>query len=644
MTPTPARGDPLADARAIAAAYRHCWRIATTHYENFTVGSWLLPRHLRRPIAAIYAFARAADDFADEGESAASERVARLADWEKNLDACYAGAATDPVFVALGDTVRRFNIPRDPFLQLLDAFRQDIAFRPFGTFADLRAYCRRSAAPVGHLVLALFGYHDATRRALADEICTGLQLANFWQDVAVDAQKGRVYLPLEDLERFACTADDVMRGRPTAALCELLRWQVDRARSLLQHGLGLAQQVDRRCARQVRLFAWGGVSILNRIAVQDFDVFSSRPTLSRGEKAALVLRALVGGAAPARLFSATAGMRVRRVNAAQPRGGDEDRRDSRFAAAPMSASALSTIDVASTRVNLPPLRSDAKLRDAYAYCQDVTRRSSSNFYYAFRLLPPERRESLCAVYAFCRFVDDIADDAGRRDPAGLLARWREELARVYDGDPTHPIGHALADTARRFPIAQQHFLDLIRGVELDLTRRRYATFDELYEYCYLVASTVGLVCIEVFGHRHESARDYAVDLGIAFQLTNILRDVMEDASRGRIYLPLDDLRRFDCREDDLLGGRYTTRVGALMAFECGRARAYYLRAGGALAAEDRGSLAPAEAMRSIYERLLARIEARHFDVFGPKVTLRGYEKVTLALAAWGRAQLAMLHP
>jgi phytoene synthase len=179
-------------------------------------------------------------------------------------------------------------------------------------------------------------------------------------------------------------------------------------------------------------------------------------------------------------------------------------------------------------------------------------------------------------------------------------------------------------------------------VEMDLTRRRYATFDELYQYCYRVASTVGLLCIEIFGYQRPSTRDYAVDLGIAFQLTNILRDVLEDARRGRIYLPLEDLHRFDCTEAELLTGRYSPRVAALMAFECGRARAYYLRARGALAPEDRGSLAAAEAMCLIYKRLLDRIEARHFDVFGPKVTLPRYEKVTLALAAWGRSQLALL--
>jgi squalene synthase HpnC/squalene synthase HpnD len=598
-TPAPSR----------AAAYRHCRRIATTHYENFTVGSWLLPRHLRLPIAAIYAFARTADDVADEGNVPAPERLARLAAWEDQLVACYAGRADHPIFVALADTVRRFAIPIEPFRRLLEAFRQDVVFEPFATAADLRAYCRRSADPVGHLVLALFGYHDAERQRLSDQICTGLQLANFWQDVAVDAARGRLYVPLEDLERFGCTAADLVRGEPRQALRDLLRFEVERARAVLTDGLALADRVDRRLAREVHLFASGGLAILAAIEAQGFDVWSARPVLSSLAKTRLILRAMVVRPTPSH--------RPPRLEG--PAGTD---------------GAPPALGIHGTRL----------LREAYAYCQEVTRRASSNFYYAFRLLPAERREGLCAVYAFCRFVDDIADDSGRRDPHNLLARWRDELGRVYDGAPTHPIGRALADTVRRFAIAPQPLLDLIRGVELDLTRRRYATFDELYEYCYLVASTVGLVCIEIFGHQHPSAREYAIDLGVAFQLTNILRDVMEDAERGRIYLPLEDLRHFDCREDDLLGGRYSPRVGALMAFECGRARAYYLRASGALAPEDRASLAPAEAMRLIYERLLARIEARHFDVFGPKITLPRYEKVTLALAAWGRAQLAVLHP
>lgn len=588
----------------LETAYDHCWRIATAHYENFTVGSWLLPRRLRRPLAAIYAFARTADDLADEGELAAAERLDRLAAWEAQLEACYAGEAREPIFVALADTARRFAIPIEPFRRLLDAFRQDVAFRPFATFDELLAYCRCSADPVGHLVLALFGYHDAERQALADRVCTGLQLANFWQDVAVDAARGRIYIPFEDLERFGCAPAELTPGRCNDRLRVLLRFEVERTRLWLRDGVHLAAHVEPRLAREVRLFAGGGLGILDRIEAAGFDVLTARPTLSSADKTRLILRVIAGDAVASQMPA---------VAAATP--------------APVSDS-----------------RRDARLADAYAYCQDITRRSSSNFFYAFRLLPPERREALYAVYAFCRFVDDIADDVGRRDPAALLERWRDELGRVYAGTSSHPIGAALADTVTRFPIPQQHFLDLIRGVELDLTRRRYPTFDELYDYCYLVASTVGLVCIEIFGHRQPSARQYAIDLGVAFQLTNILRDVMEDAGRGRIYLPLEDLRRFDCGEEDLLGGRYSPRVAALMAFECGRARAYYLRAGGALAAEDRASLAPAEAMRLIYERLLARIEARHFNVFGPKVTLPRYEKVTLALAAWSRAHLPVLQP
>jgi phytoene synthase len=628
----PGRGDET------AAAYRHCWQIASAHYENFTLGSWFLPRALRRHIAAIYAFARTADDIADEGDLEPASRLARLRRWEHQLEDCYRGRAHDPIFIALRDTVQRFAIPIDPFRQLLQAFRADAEFQPFPTFAALRDYCRRSADPVGHLILYLFGYCDAQRQQLADQICTGLQLANFWQDVAVDAARGRIYVPEEDLARFGCAAAELAHGVQTPALQKLMAFEVERTRNMLTKGLALTAVVERRLAREVWLFASGGLEILRAIEAVDCDVFTRRPTVSKWTKTRLVLQALVRASLdnaprderrssfkwtvqPFALSSRHFWAAYRRAF----RGNRQTQTGTRFIV---------------ERVGASHVVSD--LRAAYAYCQNITRRSSSNFYYAFRLLSAERRDALFAVYAFCRFVDDIADDAGRRDPAGLLGRWREELGRVYDGTPGHPISRALSDTVHRFPLAQQHFLDLIRGVEMDLTQRRYTTFDALYAYCYLVASTVGLLCIEIFGHRHPSARDYAVDLGVAFQLTNILRDVMEDGRRGRIYLPLEDLRRFDCTEAELLSSHYSPRLGALMAFECGRARAYYLRARGALAPEDRSSLAAAEAMRLIYERLLDRIEARHFDVFGPKVTLPPYQKLTLALAAWGRSQLAVL--
>lgn len=290
------------------------------------------------------------------------------------------------------------------------------------------------------------------------------------------------------------------------------------------------------------------------------------------------------------------------------------------------------------------------LREAYAYCRQITQKSSSNFYHAFRLLSPAQHNALCAVYAFCRFVDDIADESesflsnnqqpNRTDKLlALFAAWREELSCCYAGRPHHPISLALADTVQRFPIRREHLAGIINGVEMDLRCRRYETFSRLYDYCYHVASLVGLVCIEIFGYRNPSARDYAVNLGVAFQLTNILRDVGEDGRRGRIYLPLEDLARFRYLEEDLLGGVYNQAFMQLMTFECQRTRDYYARAVACLAPEDRRPLVAAEAMRSIYSRLLDKIVARNYHVFGTRVSLPTARKVGLALSAWVRVHL-----
>lgn len=282
---------------------------------------------------------------------------------------------------------------------------------------------------------------------------------------------------------------------------------------------------------------------------------------------------------------------------------------------------------------------------AYAHCEAVTRRAGSNFYWGFRLLPGERRRGLTAVYAFCRAADDIADAPGlRADPARLIARWREELHAAYAGTPRHPIGVALADTVERFGVPRVHLDAVVDGVEMDLRRTRYARWEgDLAEYCYRVASAVGLVAIEIFGYRNPSARDYATNLGLAFQLTNILRDVAEDAARGRIYLPQEDLDRFGCAEADVLAGRCTDAFRRLMAFQCARAGEYYGRARFSLAEEDRPSLAAAEAMRLIYEQLLRRVMFRRYDVFGPRVRLTAAEKAALAIAAWARPHLSFLY-
>jgi squalene synthase HpnC len=279
---------------SVAEAFAECERIARAHYENFTLGSRLLPRPLRRHIAAIYAFARTADDFADEDPD--HERAVRSLDaWERELEDCFAGRPRHPIFVALAETVREFAIPIEPFRRLLTAFRMDAEFRGFATFDELRHYCMHSANPVGHLVLHLFGYRDAARQARADDICTALQLTNFWQDLAVDLEKGRIYVPREDMARFGYTADDLRRHAVTPPFRDLMAFECGRARELFVRGLPLATMLERGPGREVRLFAGGGLAILDRLQDVEYDVFSARPTLSRWAKVALVARTFLGG-------------------------------------------------------------------------------------------------------------------------------------------------------------------------------------------------------------------------------------------------------------------------------------------------------------------------------------------------------------
>jgi len=290
---------PLTDT--LDAAYRHCWRIATSHYENFTLGSWMLPKPLRRHIAAIYAFARTADDIADEGDVPASERLARLRHWSEALEECYRGRARDPIFVALADTAEQFALPIVLFHNLLRAFAADVQFAPFETFDDLVGYCRNSADPIGRLILCLFGYRDAQRQQLADRVCTGLQLANFWQDVSVDLPRGRVYFPLEDLRRFDCRVDQMRRAEFPDNLRQLMRFEVERSRALLSSGAELQSLVAPHLAREVRLFAGGGLAILRAIEKLDYNVLRTRPTVSKWTKVTLIMRAVitVGTARPA---------------------------------------------------------------------------------------------------------------------------------------------------------------------------------------------------------------------------------------------------------------------------------------------------------------------------------------------------------
>jgi squalene synthase HpnC len=282
-----------AAAPSLEEARGYCERLAKTHYENFSVATWFLPRRLRQHFYNVYAYCRISDDLGDEVGNP-QQSLELLEQWEAELNACYAGSPKHPVFVALRETVQQCNIPQHEFSDLLIAFRQDQTVTRFETFDDLLGYCRYSANPVGHLVLYLCGYNDAERQQLSDYTCTALQLANFWQDVNVDYGKGRIYLPLEDLRRFSVSGEDIAQKRATPQFIALMKFEVERAREWFARGLPLVKTVNRELAIDLELFSRGGQEILNAIERQGFDVLRARPAISKSRKLMLALRAAAG--------------------------------------------------------------------------------------------------------------------------------------------------------------------------------------------------------------------------------------------------------------------------------------------------------------------------------------------------------------
>jgi squalene synthase HpnC len=288
---TPAIAPSLAEARA------WCKQLADSHYENFHVASWFLPEALRPHFHAIYAYCRVSDDLGDEvGDR--SVALALLDLWGRELDACYEGRALHPVFVALAETIRACSIPKQPFADLLTAFRQDQTVTRYASMQDVLAYCRYSANPVGRLVLYACGEADEEKFRLSDATCSALQLANFWQDVRVDYPKGRVYIPQDDMRDFGVTDETIAAGVATEDFRALLRYEVDFARGLFDEGLPLIGMVGRDLALDLDLFSRGGLEILRAIERCNYDVLSVRPSISRGTKLALALRAVSGKLLP----------------------------------------------------------------------------------------------------------------------------------------------------------------------------------------------------------------------------------------------------------------------------------------------------------------------------------------------------------
>jgi squalene synthase HpnC/squalene synthase HpnD len=586
------------------AAQSYTRWLATHHYENFNVVSWLLPKELHQHFYNLYAYCRWADDLGDEIPG--TQRALDLLDWwERELNDCYEGRPSHPVFIALRQTIIAKDIPRQPFADLLKAFRQDQTVKRYTTWDAVLNYCVYSANPVGRLVLYLCGYRDEQRQRLSDATCTALQLANFWQDVARDLEKGRIYIPLEIAAAHGLAEADIVERSFDDRYINLMRDLIVRTRALFAEGMPLAKIVDARLSVDLEMFSRGGLAVLDAIEAAGYNTLHHRPSVGKAKQARLLGRALVTHMV-ARKSDSTATALLRQA-------------EQRFG--------RNTI-----------------IGRSYAECHRIARSSHSNFYYAFFLLPKSRRDGLAALYAFMRLVDDVADEVD--DLAAKqrgLAKWRAALDEAVNANggatasTPSAVLPALVDTMRRYNMPARYLHDLISGAEMDLTVKSYATFDRLREYCYRVAGTVGLTCTHVFGFRDARALDLAEKLGLAFQLTNIIRDVRDDCALGRVYLPEEDLAQYNVKPEDLARGEATLGVRELLRFEAQRAWQCYEEGGALLSLVEPESRAALWLLVHTYSALLARIEDLDFAVFGERVRLSKAEKlVYMAKARFAR--------
>lgn len=592
--------------------------LATHHYENFNVVSWLLPKELHQHFYNVYAYCRWADDLGDEIPN--RERALELLDWwERELDACYSGQPSHPVFVALRETVVAKDIPKQPFADLLRAFRQDQVVKRYPTWEAVLGYCVYSANPVGRLVLYLCGYRDETRQRLSDATCTALQLANFWQDIARDLEKGRIYIPLDRAAAHGLSDQDIVEKKFDARYVALMKELIEYTRELFRQGLPLAKMVEGKLSVDLEMFSRGGMAVLDAIEEMGYDTLHRRPTISKGKQVRLLGRTLLAYAFGSPRGSGNGGLRRE--------GADEG-------AEPTSR----------------------QIAASYSECHHIARSAHSNFYPAFFLLPKPKRDGIVALYAFMRLIDDASDNgADLAEKQCELAKWRAALdgaitgqSQIFDGNAVMPLPSgcmdgerevlpALVDTMQRYKMPSRYLHDLISGAEMDLTVKSYPSFERLKEYCYRVAGTVGLTCTHIFGFSDPRALELAEKMGLAFQLTNIIRDVHEDYGLGRVYLPEEDLAHFGVPENDLGRNEATLGMRELLRFEADRAWKLYEEGAQLLGLIEEDSQPTLWLLAQTYSALLARIESLDFAVFGERVRLSKTEKMMLiAKARFGR--------
>jgi squalene synthase HpnC len=430
-----ARGLPPSGC-SVAEAERYTRWLATHHYENFNVVSWLLPRRLHQHFYNLYAYCRWADDLGDE-ISDPEEALALLNEWDHELRDCYVGKPSHPVFIALRETITALDIPIEPFSDLLIAFRQDQTVHRYATWNVVFDYCRYSANPVGRLVLYLCGYRDAERQRLSDATCTALQLANFWQDVTRDLKKGRIYIPREALAAHGLSEEDIVQRRFDARYVSLMKELVARTQQLFAEGMPLARCVDSALRVDIEMFSRGGLAVLDAIEAVGYNTLEHRPSIPKSKQFSLLVRALV-----LRLFSfARPSVPVVPV-------------------APATSGRLAIVEGGCMDANVETKRqvNGNEVAHSYAECRRVARASASNFYYAFFMLPQAKRDALCALYAFMRLVDDVSDTVGSAaDKQRGLARWRAALDAAAAGDvSSHPILPAFAGTIGRFRVRPRY--------------------------------------------------------------------------------------------------------------------------------------------------------------------------------------------
>lgn len=601
------------------AAQEYTRWLATHHYENFNVVSWLLPKELHQHFYNVYAYCRWADDLGDE--IPAKERaLGLLAWWEVELNACYQGSPSHPVFVALRETVMAKNVPKQPFADLLKAFRQDQVVKRYPTWVAVLDYCEYSANPVGRLVLYLCGYRDEARQRLSDVTCTALQLANFWQDVSRDLEKGRIYIPLDRAAAHGVSERDIVEKKFDQRYVLLMKELIEYTRGLFEKGMPLSKMVEGKLSVDLAMFSRGGIAVLDAIEEMGYDTLHRRPAVSKTKQLRLLGRTLI-----THVF-----------------GGVEANRNGGF-----------------PHEETSPVIAESAPRDtaaSYEECHRIARTARSSFYPAFFLLPKPKRDGIVALYAFMRLIDDVSDEGTNVTAKQRgLAKWRAALdeaitgqSQAFDGNAARTLAAealygeeevlpALVDTIQRYGIPTRYLHDLISGAEMDLTIRSYPSFERLKEYCYRVAGTVGLTCTHIFGFSEPGALELAEKLGLAFQLTNIIRDVHEDYALGRVYLPDEDLAHFGVLKEDLGRNEATLGVRELLRFEADRAWGFYEEGAQLLGRIEEDSRGTLWLLTQTYSALLGQIESVDFAVFGERVRLSKAEKLKLiAKARFGR--------